>query len=446
MPPRVVVIGGGPAGCAGAHALARRGCEVVLLEADDGLGGRTRTLHRDGFAVDTGAVFLLGSYRRTLRLLRELGRRDHLVSMRAPSAFDDGRKLHVFKPLSPISWARLPLLGWRDKARLGLRGAAAALHGPDLYDGSSLYRAERGLALESWARDKVGSNAYEFAVRAQIEPIWGLAGELPSHTLWPALARVGARVPPWRASASALRGGIGALCGWLADAARAAGPSAQVRTGVRVRSLDARARGVTAITGSGEAVEADAALVATDAHAAATLLDGCDPAGVTRSALEAVRYSGSVHVAVGYDRDPWPRFRPWAVVPVGPGPRAVLGLSLLARKCPASVPRGAQVVDVYLGDHGFRELEADAAAACAQAAIANHLGPPETEPAFVWTFARRRAFPVPRRGAYAMVARAGSALPPRVRLAGDYVAPGGIETAVREGERAAEELAAGLAA
>jgi oxygen-dependent protoporphyrinogen oxidase len=51
---RAAVIGGGPAGCAAAYTLRKQGCEVVLLEAQDHVGGRTSQVERDGFSLGSG--------------------------------------------------------------------------------------------------------------------------------------------------------------------------------------------------------------------------------------------------------------------------------------------------------------------------------------------------------------------------------------------------------
>ncbi len=52
--PRVVVIGAGPAGLTAAHELARRGITCTVLEADDTVGGISRTVVRDGWRFDIG--------------------------------------------------------------------------------------------------------------------------------------------------------------------------------------------------------------------------------------------------------------------------------------------------------------------------------------------------------------------------------------------------------
>ena len=50
----IVVIGAGPAGLTAAYELVRRGDPVVVLEADDVVGGISRTVERDGWRFDIG--------------------------------------------------------------------------------------------------------------------------------------------------------------------------------------------------------------------------------------------------------------------------------------------------------------------------------------------------------------------------------------------------------
>jgi protoporphyrinogen oxidase len=52
--PRVVIIGAGPAGLTAAFELARRGITSTVLEADDVVGGISRTVVRDGWRFDIG--------------------------------------------------------------------------------------------------------------------------------------------------------------------------------------------------------------------------------------------------------------------------------------------------------------------------------------------------------------------------------------------------------
>jgi len=49
-----VVIGGGPAGLTAGYLLAKKGLPVVILEAEDQVGGIAKTAVRDGYRFDLG--------------------------------------------------------------------------------------------------------------------------------------------------------------------------------------------------------------------------------------------------------------------------------------------------------------------------------------------------------------------------------------------------------
>lgn len=68
----VAVVGGGYAGFAAAVTLAAAGRQVVVFEAARTLGGRGRRVDAFGTHVDNGAHILLGAYRQTLALLRDV--------------------------------------------------------------------------------------------------------------------------------------------------------------------------------------------------------------------------------------------------------------------------------------------------------------------------------------------------------------------------------------
>lgn len=64
----VLVLGAGLAGLSCACHLARRGCDVTVLEARDRVGGRVHTL-RDfphGLRAEAGAEFVDGNHRHVL--------------------------------------------------------------------------------------------------------------------------------------------------------------------------------------------------------------------------------------------------------------------------------------------------------------------------------------------------------------------------------------------
>src|SRR5438067_2515330 len=73
-----VVVGGGLAGLACAHRLARAGRSVGVVEADANLGGRAQTDWFEGRPVDRGFQALFRAYPETRRFIAEIGlpRRD----------------------------------------------------------------------------------------------------------------------------------------------------------------------------------------------------------------------------------------------------------------------------------------------------------------------------------------------------------------------------------
>ncbi len=58
----VTVVGAGLAGLAAAVTVAESGHDVVVVDAADGIGGRVRTDHVDGYLLDRGFQILLTAY------------------------------------------------------------------------------------------------------------------------------------------------------------------------------------------------------------------------------------------------------------------------------------------------------------------------------------------------------------------------------------------------
>ena len=70
---RVAVVGAGVTGLTAAWRLQQAGHRVQVFEALDTPGGRTRSIAKDGFVFDVGAITLLPTYARVSALLQELG-------------------------------------------------------------------------------------------------------------------------------------------------------------------------------------------------------------------------------------------------------------------------------------------------------------------------------------------------------------------------------------
>ena len=130
---KVAVVGAGWAGLAAAVAVARAGHAVTVFEATRTPGGRARALPvglPDGSSavLDNGQHILIGAYRATLGLMREVGVQSERVLLRLPLAlrFPDGSGVALPAWPAPLDAAAGILAakgwGWRDKVSL-LRSA-----------------------------------------------------------------------------------------------------------------------------------------------------------------------------------------------------------------------------------------------------------------------------------------------------------------------------------
>jgi protoporphyrinogen/coproporphyrinogen III oxidase len=83
----LAVVGGGISGLAAAWTGMQQGADVVVLEAADGPGGKLRTSPVAGIQIDEGADAFLARVPEAVRLCRELGLGDDLVSPATGTAY-----------------------------------------------------------------------------------------------------------------------------------------------------------------------------------------------------------------------------------------------------------------------------------------------------------------------------------------------------------------------
>ena len=116
----VIVVGGGISGLTTAWHLHNAGVEVALLEAEDGVGGVTRTERRDGFLLEKGPFNVIVRDPDFQTLLEALGDEVEVVTAskaaRTRYLYRRGRLLAV--PSNPVSLLTTPLLSMGAKLRL----------------------------------------------------------------------------------------------------------------------------------------------------------------------------------------------------------------------------------------------------------------------------------------------------------------------------------------
>jgi hydroxysqualene dehydroxylase len=118
---KVAVIGGGWAGIAAAVELTAAGVDTTLYEAGRVLGGRARSVVIDGRTLDNGQHILLGAYRDTLSLMRQVGADPEQLLDRRPLEVVDQAGFQLVLPKWPaplnVAWGLLTAtgVGWREK-------------------------------------------------------------------------------------------------------------------------------------------------------------------------------------------------------------------------------------------------------------------------------------------------------------------------------------------
>jgi len=430
---KFAVVGGGPAGCAAAYTLRKQGHEVRLFEAAAGVGGRTRQLKRDGFNLATGALFLMGGiYPRTSALLREMGRYDELQPWKGRAELQDhDNSRYPVSFVSLPSYLGIPVLTMGDRLKVALTGLRLLLSSgaKNPFDGADLARFDRGENLEDWSRRNLGDRGYEYIVRPIMDflyavPAGWLSTPFPIAIIQQAY-KMQLSVPP---------GGIGQVSQWLVEHS----PGLQLHVSAPVERIERRQNGYQ-VHAQGQSWGADGLVVATEAFVAAKLLGEFIPADAVRILMEAP-YTHYAHVAVAYERNPWPDYPVDIVLPVGVGETRNVGAIVLhSRRHPGSVPQGGEVAGVYFNTPPLDHLSDDDLKREAVSAVTRAFGSAPA-PAFVHLFRYDRGLTIARPGHYGRLDSVHEAMPKGVTLAGDYFSQAGVEAAVFSGEKAALDL------
>jgi squalene-associated FAD-dependent desaturase len=100
---RLAVVGAGWAGLSAAVTAQRRGCEVTLYEMAAQAGGRARS-HADS-GLDNGQHILIGAYRDTLTLMRQVGVDPEQLLLRQPLALVRAGGPGLALEPGPAAWA-----------------------------------------------------------------------------------------------------------------------------------------------------------------------------------------------------------------------------------------------------------------------------------------------------------------------------------------------------
>ncbi len=384
---RVAIIGGGISGLSIAHALsargaAERGVEIVVLEAAGRAGGNIRSERMDGFLCEWGPNGFLDNAPATLELVRELGIQDrvHPSDERAGKRFIYRRgRLHQL-PAGPASFLGSGLLSWRGKLRIaGEVWAAARPDGDETIHGFASRRIGREAAdilIDAMVSGVFGGDARQLSLRACFPKMWEM--ETEHGGLFRALiARRRARRAPGGPIGSPMgrltsfREGtveiIDALARRLDGALRLGTPVGQITRGDRYRVQPA---------GGGDAIDADAVVLAGGAASSAEIVASLD--GDLAGDLAGIASAPLVVVCLGFDEALLPRPLDGFgfLVPRGEGQR-VLGVLWDSSIYPGRAPEGAVLVRAMLGgghDPSAIDLSDDELVASVRRSLSDTMG------------------------------------------------------------------------
>ena len=295
----VVVIGGGVSGLAAAHALARRGVDVQLLERQVCVGGNARSQAFDGYLMELGPTTLNAAFAPAMEVVQELGLGKSRVGLGAgvrKRYLRDGEKLFGIST-HPLGFFLSPYLSLRARASL-----IAEILRP----------AKTGKAEETVHQFVSRRFGPEFADKV-LEPMAAGIFMGDSHRLsiggaFPKLAQMEARHGSVVRGVLAARrgqepgrqlfswpGGIGSL-----PAALASRLGERVQIGAAVRKIRRHKRGFEIETAQSGTLSARAIIIAVQPHVAAALLEDVD--ATTSMAAGAIEAPPVGVVFFGFER------------------------------------------------------------------------------------------------------------------------------------------------
>jgi oxygen-dependent protoporphyrinogen oxidase len=368
MSGRVVVVGAGVSGLTVAHRLLRSEDPpgVTVFESDDVPGGKIRSAEVGGLELEAGPDSLLARKPAAVELCRELGLGDDLVppGSGVASIWSDAGLLRFPSGPFGISTDVLELWRWPGMSRRGKVRAAS-----DLFRRPR--RADTDESLGSLIRRRLGDEATDTLVAPLLGGLFaGDVDRLSVKATFPELAawershgslirgaRAASRAARERKAAPMflrLRGGLARLTGALADGL---GPEI-LRCGMTAHEVRREATALSVRAG-GEAVAADAVVLATPAFVTADLVEGFAP--LAASALRAIPYVSTAVVLLVYPEGTG------SALPVSSGfivPRGRLAMTactLVSRKWPDEAFGGRAVVRCFVGATGVEDIldEAD---------------------------------------------------------------------------------------
>ncbi|HEX5805987.1 MAG TPA: FAD-dependent oxidoreductase, partial [Macromonas sp.] len=179
---RVIVVGAGVSGMAAAYRLQQQGFDVTVLERNGYIGGKAKTIQRDGFLIDEGASILPSKYTHTLALARDIGLSSELQPGGSVVGMARGHDIHYLDSAHMVRDSLTTrLISTRSKltmVRVGLDNRRIAPH-LNYEDMSSAAAFDTETAAD-YARRRANPEIFEYLMDATLRGMCGASGEKTS--------------------------------------------------------------------------------------------------------------------------------------------------------------------------------------------------------------------------------------------------------------------------
>lgn len=224
---KIIVVGAGIAGLTAALKLQQSGVDALVLEAEQTVGGRMRSVMLDDALIDTGAQFLSTAYTIIPKLIQECGLNNQYVRTSEQVGIvinNNARIINMTRPWQLITKRVISLL---DFLRLGMRQPRIPLN--DLNDLTAYIQYDHQMAQSSTLLASI-VNGFYFQSLAQ------------TSAALPAAISALSRTKPYTMT---LINGTGSLTDKLAA-------KLNVKTNVKVTNIEENIDGVTIKSTAGE--------------------------------------------------------------------------------------------------------------------------------------------------------------------------------------------------
>lgn len=342
----VVVIGSGCAGMGAAYRMHRAGFKVRVLEANDYIGGRTRSLKKNGFLIDQGATIVWTNYTSILGIIREDGLGDMVTPGGSMLAIplDAERVYNLDSDHILRDAARFPLTNRSRLKAMNLLFDAFRLRGKLKYeDLSGVTKFDIETATE-YGRRRLNEELVETLVRPLVRGLIGApAGSVSNIDLLFSVVRfmgIACKI-------LAYRDGIGSYPHQISrhfDVTLNARVSAVEEVGDRVRVSWSEPQGERTQDFAG-------CIIAVPGVAAAPIHLGLDP--WRRQFLDQMRYTKILSVALALSKPPKNMPATWFCTPEH---MDVFCSIFEHNKSLTRVPPGKGLVNLYTNDKLSQEL------------------------------------------------------------------------------------------